>query len=152
MGVVEHSMILIPGEEVSKPSLKAIGVGMWTHEGICPSDVVWLLPMIHLMMNIMVWNCCGALSPTLDKLLWIWLRKVLQIFSLSQKPELGVTVLKKSRTSCLLMVLSTQILLAMQEAFGCSRTQLQLKLITLPLLNKKSMPQLRSVLLTYPGF
>ena len=35
---------------------------------------------------------------------------------------------------------------------GCSRTQLQLKLITLPLLNKKSMPQLRSVLLTYPGF
>lgn len=38
-------------------------MGLWTQEGICPNDVVWPLPIICLMMNIMVWNFRGALSP-----------------------------------------------------------------------------------------
>ena len=63
IGVLEHSMTLIHGKEVSSWEMKVAGLALLS-QGVCePTVDVVLLPIIHLMMNIMVWNCRGALNP-----------------------------------------------------------------------------------------
>ena len=54
IGVLEHSMTLIHGEEVSSREMKAARLALLS-QGVCePTVDVILLPIICLMMNIMV--------------------------------------------------------------------------------------------------
>ena len=54
IGVLEHSMTLIHGEEVSSREMKAARLALLS-QGVCePTADVILLPILCLMMNIMV--------------------------------------------------------------------------------------------------
>ena len=64
MGVLQHNITMIPGEGQTKLMLKRIGWNLKEKPKPMPPFDKCPTPNHILLMNIIVWNCKGALKPS----------------------------------------------------------------------------------------
>ncbi len=67
MGIMEHTATLMKGERATKRFLKDIGWSLMEQMRSLPQIDECPTPDLSLIMNIIMWNCRGALNPNFHR-------------------------------------------------------------------------------------